>query len=64
MNHSLCPGFGLINFLYFRYVISQFKKIKMSGSENAKSVAKLYDEMKRRDGQLLARMSERFPTLL
>jgi len=46
------------------YVISEFQKIKRSGSENAKSVAKLYDEMKRRDAQLFARMSERFPTLL
>ena len=40
------------------------EEIKKKDFGNAKRVADLYNEMKRKDAELLAKMSEKFPTLL
>ena len=38
--------------------------IKKKGDQNAKRVAELYQEMKKRDAELVANMAEKFPSIL
>ncbi|XP_065060932.1 uncharacterized protein LOC135688140 [Rhopilema esculentum] len=47
-----------------QYIVSKMEEIKKKDFGNAKRVADLYNEMKSKDAELLAKMSEKFPTLL